>query len=97
MTHDEMIAVIQHHKNGGKVEFQTRSLGKDSSWEEINEPSWDFHASNYRPKPEPMKIYAEICDKKGILMRTSKVPIDRIYSSTIIKTFIEVRKETQSC
>ena len=86
MTHDEMIAVITHHKNGGEVEYKNHYKG---DWTELLEPRWNFLECDYRAKPEPMKIYAEICDKKGILMRTSKVPIDRIYSGTIIKTFIE--------
>jgi hypothetical protein len=88
MTHDEMIDVIMHHKNGGRVECLNRSAD-DDRWIAIKNPAWNFSDCDYRPKPEPMKIYAEICDKKGILMRTSKVPIDRIYSGTIIKTFIE--------
>jgi len=90
MTHDEMIAVITHHKNGGEVEYYT---GDDIGWILCDDPVWNFGESDYRPKPEPMTIYAEICDKNGILMRTSKVPIDRIYAGTIIKKFVEDRKE----
>jgi hypothetical protein len=86
MTHDEMIDVITHHKNGGEVEYYT---GDDIGWILCDDPVWNFGENDYRPKPEPMKIYAEICEKNGILMRTSKVPINRIYSGTIIKTFIE--------
>jgi len=90
MTHDEMIAVIQHHRDGGKVEFQTRSLGKDSSWEEINEPSWDFHASNYRAKSEPMVIYVEVSNVTNQPLRvklSSDMTCD--YTNTTIKKFIE--------
>jgi hypothetical protein len=88
MTHDEMIAVIQHHRDGGKVEFQTRSLGKDSSWEEINEPSWDFHASNYRAKPEPVILWLEL-DSKGLVIASYKNRTIAQYKGTI-KKFTEV-------
>jgi len=52
MTHDEMIEVITHHKNGGKVQVR-----------EINTPNWHncnvfpcFNFANYvyRAKPEPL-------------------------------------------
>lgn len=86
MTHDEMIAVIQHHRDGGKIEVARKVA---TNWKSTLNPCWDFSTFDYSPKPEPMKIYAEICEKNGILMRTSKERIDRIYSGTIIKTFIE--------
>jgi len=97
MTHDEMIAVITHHKDGGKVQCRVKNNTKWHDCDEDDEPLWEFATFDYRAKPEPMTIYAEICDKKGILMRTSKVPIDRIYSGTIIKKFVEDRKEGASC
>jgi hypothetical protein len=87
MTHDEMIAVIKHHRDGGRVEFQTRSLGKDSSWEEINEPSWDFHASNYRAKPEPATLWLEL-DKNELVIASYKNRTIAQYGGTI-KKFIE--------
>ena len=86
MTHDEMIAVIMHHKNGGKVEYKSQYK---AYWTEILEPRWDFFRSDYRAKPEPMVIYAEINEEKGHLLRTSVEPIDRIYNDTTIKKFIE--------
>ena len=88
MTHDEMIAVIQHHKNGGRVEFQTRFLGKNSSWEEISDPSWDFYASNYRPKPEPVILWLEL-DSKGLVIASYKNQTIAQYKGTTIKKFIE--------
>jgi hypothetical protein len=86
MTHDEMIAVIQHHRDGGKVESKKSN---DSQWEELLEPHWNFSACDYRPKPEPMTIYAEICALKGTLMRARKERINPVYVNTIIKRFIE--------
>jgi hypothetical protein len=86
MTHDEMIAVITHHKNGGEVEYKNHYKG---DWTELLEPRWNFLECDYRAKPEPMVIYAEINEEKGHLLRTSMEPIDRIYNDTIIKKFIE--------
>lgn len=54
MTHDEMIAVIQHHRDGGEVEFF-----KDKSWNKIvGDPSWNFRYCMYRPyiEPKPKKV-----------------------------------------
>ena len=49
MTHDEMIAVIQHHKDGGEVEFYN-----DKFWNKVDGiPSWDFRTYMYRPYIEP--------------------------------------------
>ena len=49
MTHDEMIAVIQHHKYGGELEFYN-----DKYWHKVDGiPSWDFRTYMYRPYIEP--------------------------------------------
>ena len=54
MTHDEMIAVIQHYKDGGEVEFYN-----DKFWNKVDGiPSWDFRTYMYRPyiKPKPKQV-----------------------------------------
>lgn len=51
MTHDEMIAVIEHHKKGGKVEYRTRQ--RPGRWFDIHTPDWMFDHYDYRPKREP--------------------------------------------
>lgn len=49
MTHDEMIAVIQAHQRGKKI--QRRNLfGHD--WHDTDNPMWSFDAFEYRVKPE---------------------------------------------
>ena len=58
MTHDEMIAVIQHHKNGGKVEV--REIETPHWHECAPTPWWNFTNYEYRAKPEPLAIWAEI-------------------------------------
>ena len=86
MTHDEMIAVIQHHKNGGKVEW---SLFNRNAWGDSPTPCWDFLEFDYRPKPEPMVIYVEVSNETNSLMRQSKYPIDRFFDNSRIIKFIE--------
>ena len=54
MTHDEMIAVIQHHKNGGKVELKAKN---NSLWRITEKPIWDFEIFDYRAKPEPHVVW----------------------------------------
>jgi hypothetical protein len=52
MTHDEMIAVIQAHKE--RKEIQSCLKGNDD-WRDVLDPYWDFRTFNYREKPEPPK------------------------------------------
>ena len=62
MTHDEMIAVIEHHKNGGKMEYKRKD---GAIWKDVITkigPAWDFDLSDYRAKPEPHVIYADLND-----------------------------------
>lgn len=64
MTHDEMIAVITHHKNGGKVEHKATN---GNFWRLTRKPTWDFEAFHYRAKPEPLIIYADINEHGQVL------------------------------
>ena len=54
MTHDEMIAVITHHKNGGKIKYRLKG---DVTWKDAPNPWWDFGEFVYRAKPEPLVLY----------------------------------------
>ena len=54
MTHDEMIQVIQAHKEGKQLQYR----GKHSHWADIiDPPAWAFHAYDYRVKPEPRVVW----------------------------------------
>jgi len=62
MTHDAMIAVIEHHKNGGKVQYKRKD---ETRWKEVTSkigPAWDFDLCDSRAKPEPLVIYADFND-----------------------------------
>ena len=65
MTHDEMIAVIQHHKNGGDVECIIKNEPNDR-WSSVINPSWNFADCDYRAKPKPMAIYAALYNCGGL-------------------------------
>ena len=87
MTHDEMIAVITHHKNGGKVEYMGRA---ENTWASVKgDPIWNFAAHDYRIKPEPMVIFAEVSYINGELLRASIEPMFHHGDNTTIKKFIE--------
>jgi hypothetical protein len=49
MNHDEMIKVIQAHKEGKQIQF----LDSLNEWCDNDSPSWNFHSITYRIKPEP--------------------------------------------
>lgn len=56
MTHDEMIAVIQAHKEGNRIEYCEVGYGMltiPTDWVPANTPIWDFRHYAYRVAPEP--------------------------------------------
>ena len=63
MTHDEMIAVIQAHKEGKVIEWRDKEHPEDL-WNAPGNPCWDFSTFDYRIKPElkyrPWKTVDEV-------------------------------------
>ncbi len=56
MTDDEIIAIVQHQKNGGEVEW--RPAGRNGSWIPKDPGAlWDFVWNEYRPKPADKVLY----------------------------------------
>jgi hypothetical protein len=55
MTHDEMIAVIQAHKEGKELQWQPSKDSEFNKWQECGVPVWDFRNCKYRVKPAPPK------------------------------------------
>ena len=97
MTHDEMIAVIAHHRDGGKVEYMA-----GGKWIEVANPNFsffDFRTCDYRPKPEPLVLWAVYNIRTKIRTAThntiveAEQQIQRLESSSqetyTIKKFIE--------
>ena len=89
MTHDMMIAVIQAHKDGKKLEFRDERFPEFKEWVECLEPLWNFAAHDYRIKPEPMVIFAEVSYITGQVLRTSTTLLLHENDNTTIKKFIE--------
>jgi len=87
MTHDEMISVIQHHKNGGKVEHKAT---EGNFWRLTRKPTWDFEAFEYRAKPEPLAIWAEIIGNGHISRYT--MTESKPCMGGVIKKFVEVEE-----
>jgi hypothetical protein len=52
MTHDEMIEVIQAHKDGKVIQIRMANGG--SEWIRNDAPQWNFLSAEYRPMPMPM-------------------------------------------
>lgn len=49
MTHDEMIAIIQAHKAGKKIQYAEK--GTEVWIPCVNEPAWNFYCRDYRVDP----------------------------------------------
>jgi hypothetical protein len=62
MTDDEILEVVQAHKEGKKIQIRWKDT--DVSWIAMShDPNWDFVNVDYRVAPEPRKPrewYAEI-------------------------------------
>ena len=56
MTHDEMIAVIQAHRDGKAIQYRH----KCSEWSPAPQPNWNFSAYDYRIKPEPLECWVNV-------------------------------------
>ena len=52
MTHDEMIAVIQAHKDGKKIQLCHKPV-HHNDWIDSSNPLWNFGNTDYRVKPVP--------------------------------------------
>jgi hypothetical protein len=56
MTHDEMITVIQAHRDGKTVQVRTKDTSGVplSDWKDlVGPPTWSFDMTEYRVKPPP--------------------------------------------
>ena len=81
MTHDEMIAVIQAHKDGKTIQARNRDIGV---WDDVD-PIWRFDSCDYRVKPEPREWILN--PEAGIC-----VPYDTLATTEIRKNCVHVRE-----
>jgi hypothetical protein len=96
MTHDEMIAVIQHHKDGGKVQWQLISASK-AEWRDCYNDAfaWDFNQYNYRAKPKPLVLWVAVRENGDVFDASQSkndveltMPTSR--HNVTLKKFVEV-------
>ena len=86
MTIDEMITVLTHYKNGGKVQARNHYSTEWLDFKEGCKPEWIFSTCDYRAKP--IFIYAEImADGKAIQYSTEKFYIT---NGGTVRKFAEV-------
>ena len=91
MTHDEMIKVIIHHENCGKIEYRSKL---DMTWRDAPNPWWDFDEFDYRVKPEPLVIYGVYQNHIVVgvyeCKETAEFHINTNGLPAILKKFVEV-------
>jgi hypothetical protein len=88
-----MIAVIAHHKSGGEVQCRCKGDGVWIRECHLDARGFNFADFDYRAKPEPMVIYAEVT-YVGVMpnrrvVRYSNSVITPKHGGTVVK-FVEV-------
>lgn len=85
MTHDEMISVIQAHKDGKTIQIKGNISGE---WNDADSPRFNFVQCTYRIKPEPLVLWAEY-KHDGKLLTVYQRAQEPKYGGTL-KKFVEV-------
>lgn len=66
MTHDEMIAVIQAHKDGKEIQYRHKSGGEWRKSENAGFLDWNFQVAEYRVKPELREWTKVVCQRYSL-------------------------------
>ena len=83
----EMIKVMQHFENGGKVEYSEKK-GGSNHWTTVTSPSWDWVYFEYRIKEQKQKITIEkwLCrDNQGVYAIIESTNINQYKSYEKVK------------
>jgi len=64
MTHNEMIAVIEAHRDGKRIEFHNKDWDDVTRWNFTDKPRWDFSVNDYRIAVEPRRCWVRWCGAK---------------------------------
>ena len=83
----EMIKVMQHFENGGKVEYSEKK-GGSNHWTTVTSPSWDWVYFEYRIKEQKQKITIEkwLCrDNQGVYTIIESTNINQYKSYEKVK------------
>lgn len=76
MTIDEKIEILQHYKNGGKVQSRYKDINKIEIWEDANRPEFNFRNYDFRAIGEANKIDKVEVAKQKELTFTISVKVD---------------------
>ena len=93
MDTKQKIEVLQAYLDGKPIQIGTGSQWVD--YTEGSEPLWKWSSFNYRVKPEPMVLYANIY-KNGVLTFNSEEMARSRATDAVIRTavkFVEVIDE----
>lgn len=61
----EMMAVLQVYATGGRdIQYRDVDSTSEGAWTTTAQPTFNFHAFEYRPKPAP-KEFLILVDKRG--------------------------------
>ena len=92
MTDDEIIAVVQAHKEGKKVEVMWK--GGPQRWIQFDNPRWNFEHADYRVAPEPRKprVLDLVYEGGGIWKELCAISIGVIGKSVRFREVIEDRE-----
>lgn len=98
MTHDEMIAVIQAHKEGKLIEMHPKDR-RGNHWMIREKPTWNFEECLYRVKPEPKVIPWTIKDAEIFLGKilTEKLTLEtyRVTSCNLKGLFMRQTQDNE--
>jgi hypothetical protein len=98
MTHDEMIEIIQAHKDGKQIEFR-KSVSKEP-WRDLNGLMFDFALFTYRVKSSQKKILYQYnyITSNGVVYKSgrfysSRAEAERVTGCKIIGPALETKLE----
>ena len=86
MELSEMIKVMQHYENGGKVEYSEKK-GGGNHWTTVTSPSWDWTEFDYRIKEQKQKVTIE-----KWLMQSTIDDEYRILETSLVDTIAGFKK-----
>ena len=82
----EMIKVMQHYENGGKVEYKIKKE-LEVHWATVISPSWDWAYFEYRIKEQKQKVTIE-----KWLMQNIADKEYRIFETSLVDTLVSFKK-----
>lgn len=89
MTDQQKIDVFTAHIKGKTVQY--RAIGANpAKWYDIDRPSWDFQASEYRVKPEPKILWKVIFRDKSVFFTEDEAAAKRTYLSWAGSTLVKL-------